>query len=211
MNKLDVELSYWIERKEKEGTLKNNHYKYFFTDHFGIDSSFYKDKVLLDIGCGPRGSLLWAVESCKIGLDPLATKYLKFISDKNTTYINGTAERIPIKDSKVDVVSMFNSLDHVDNVFKTIEEIKRITKAGGIFLLLVEVNHKPKICEPHTLNQKEIIKLFKPEFDCREFDLFKPVLKSNMYGSIKMGEKYKNPFKQVVGYLSALFKRKNNG
>ena len=39
--------------------------------YFNLDKSFYKNKRILDVGCGPRGSLEWddmALE--RVGLDP---------------------------------------------------------------------------------------------------------------------------------------------
>jgi len=69
------ELYYWRQRKNAEGTLSNAHYKDFYTIHFGLPESFYERKVILDIGCGPRGSLEWADMALRrIGLDPLAAE-----------------------------------------------------------------------------------------------------------------------------------------
>jgi 2-polyprenyl-3-methyl-5-hydroxy-6-metoxy-1,4-benzoquinol methylase len=71
-----LELRYW---RQRATTLTNNeHYAYFFTEHFGIDREFYAGKRILDIGCGPRGSLEWADEAAeRVGADPLADEYLK--------------------------------------------------------------------------------------------------------------------------------------
>ena len=35
------ELAYWRARKRTEGTLSNDHYKHFYTGHFGLDESQY--------------------------------------------------------------------------------------------------------------------------------------------------------------------------
>ena len=50
------ELNYWKQRKKAEGILSNSHYKHFYTTHFGLEDSYYNNKIILDIGCGPRGS-----------------------------------------------------------------------------------------------------------------------------------------------------------
>ena len=44
----------------EEGTLKNSWYVDTFTRRVGIEKDFYHNKKILDIGCGPRGSLEWA-------------------------------------------------------------------------------------------------------------------------------------------------------
>jgi hypothetical protein len=54
------ELAYWERRKRIEGALSGDHFKYFYTAHFGLDDGFYQGKFIMDIGCGPRGSLEWA-------------------------------------------------------------------------------------------------------------------------------------------------------
>ncbi len=47
------ELRYW-KRKAKAGPLANKGYVLYYTTAFEIDLSFYEDKKILDIGCGPR-------------------------------------------------------------------------------------------------------------------------------------------------------------
>lgn len=73
------ELGYWKMVKLFSKNLNNNsHYKHFYTTYFSLDDKFYTDKVILDIGCGPRGSLEWAdMTAERIGVDPLAKKYLE--------------------------------------------------------------------------------------------------------------------------------------
>lgn len=54
------ELFFWKDRAAHEAVLVNDHFAYFYTGYFGLDESFYHGKRILDIGCGPRGSLEWA-------------------------------------------------------------------------------------------------------------------------------------------------------
>ena len=203
------ELDYWRARKLKEGTLNNQHYQYFYTEHFGIEKSFYKDKVILDLGCGPRGSLEWATKTKRnIGLDPLADEYLKLgASEHKMEYISAASEQIPLEDKVCDAIFSFNSLDHVENIEKTIREIKRILKPGGIFLLLVEVNHPPTDCEPHELNQRQLIDALKPEFTGKNIQLFKPV-RHGIYESILENKTFAKPLDSTeIGYLSIKFEK----
>ena len=125
--------------KKEEGVLPRDHYRYFYVAHFGLDDAYYRDKVILDIGCGPCGSLEWAsMASRRIGLDPLAREYLQLGANLHKMeYIDSPAENIPMKDAECDAVFSFNSLDHVENVDLTVKEIKRVTRPRGIFLLLL--------------------------------------------------------------------------
>jgi len=146
--KMAHELDYWKSRKKTEGILSHNHYKYFYTTHFGFDETFFNGKKILDIGCGPRGSLEWAeMTSERVGLDPLVRSYRRLgIDAHRMTYINARAEKIPFYDRYFDVVCSFNSLDHVDDLDLTVREIIRVIASGGLFLLLTQIGHAPTIC-----------------------------------------------------------------
>jgi ubiquinone/menaquinone biosynthesis C-methylase UbiE len=203
------ELRYWRSRKKSEGELSNEHYRHFYTSHFGIDESEYEGGVLLDIGCGPRGSLEWAsMAGRRIGLDPLADDYLRLGADRHAMeYVSAPSEAIPLEDASCDAVFSFNSLDHVESVEQTVSEIKRVTKPGGRFLLLVEVNHPPTACEPHELSVDGLLTMLAPEFMCDDVAVFEPV-EEGMYQSIKANIRREDPRETTAaGYLSARFTR----
>jgi SAM-dependent methyltransferase len=151
--KSGAELGYWRERRDAEGTLSNAHYEEFYTGQFGLTHDDYAGKRVLDIGCGPRGSLEWAAEAAeRVGLDPLADDYRELGTDTHSmTYVAAGAERIPFEDGHFDVVTAMNSLDHVDDVDAAIAEMTRVTRPGGIALVLVEVDHPPTPTEPQSL------------------------------------------------------------
>ena len=202
------ELRYWKNVQKREGVMTNDHYEYFYTSHFGIDRAYYQSKILLDIGCGPRGSLEWATMAFRrIGLDPLAKEYLKLGAKHHLMeYIDAPSEKIPLKDGECDAVFSFNSFDHVESIDMTIKEIKRVTRPNGIFLLLVEVNHPPTDCEPHKLEPETIVNSLKPEFKCEQLQVYKPV-EYGMYQSILADKKIPDPQNtHEIGYLSAMFK-----
>jgi len=148
--KRTAELAYWRRRRLEEEVLENYWYRDGFTTAFGIDESFYVGKRLLDIGCGPRGSLEWAtMASERVGIDPLAKQYERLNGGLHgMTYVAARSEEIPFPAGHFDVVSSFNSLDHVDDLDATIREITRVTVPGGTFLLLTNVNHSPTRTEP---------------------------------------------------------------
>lgn len=128
----------------------NEHYQAAYTEAFGLTVDSYANKKILDIGCGPRGSLEWTPESsiC-FGLDPLADQYLRLNGGRHRmTYVTANAESIPFDAGYFDFVSSFNSLDHVDDLDRVLLEIERILKTGGDFLLIADVHEKPALCEP---------------------------------------------------------------
>lgn len=203
------ELHYWKNKKKSEDILSNEHYRYFYTTQFGLNEDDYQGKTIVDIGCGPRGSLEWAsMASRRIGIDPLADEYKKLGADRHQMeYINAPSERMPFEPGECDIVCSFNSLDHVEDVDRTIDEIKRITRVGGKFLLLVEVNHEPTDCEPHYLTPDGLMASLKPEFRCENMAVYKP-LADGVYESVQSSERFDQPESmREPGYMAASFTR----
>jgi SAM-dependent methyltransferase len=152
----DAELSWWRARLKESGPLEEfaHLYRFYFLDHFRLGEDFYAGKRLLDIGCGPRGSLTWAGGAAeRIGVDPLVSRYRELQQGNHgMNYVEAGAEHMPFADGYFDVVSSINSLDHVDDVDRAIAEATRVAKPGGTFLLLVDVGHEPTPTEPHALD-----------------------------------------------------------
>jgi len=162
LGKKDHELQFWKQRFQAEGILEHAHYEQFYTTTFGLKRDFYEGKRILDIGCGPRGSLEWAnMATERVGLDPLAKEYLKLGAVQHKmSYVNGSSDKIPFPNGYFDVVASFNSLDHVDDLDRTVHEIIRVTRKGGLFLLIVETNHPPTPTEPISLTSARLLKAF---------------------------------------------------
>jgi ubiquinone/menaquinone biosynthesis C-methylase UbiE len=207
-NKEEHEFAWWQALKSEKG-LANDHYQYFFTDHFGLSTDFYFGKRVLDIGCGPCGSLEWAnMVSERVGLDPLANQYAKLgASNHKMRYVSGYSESIPFPDGYFDVVCSFNSIDHVSNLEKTIKEIVRVVAPNGLFLLLCDINHKPTACEPIELSWN-VVDSFKPYFEVMDERHFERI-KAGMYESINAGTPYNHSEEdQHKGVLSAKFRKR---
>jgi ubiquinone/menaquinone biosynthesis C-methylase UbiE len=137
-----------------------------YTDVYDLQRKDYNAKRVLDIGCGPCGSLEWAdMTTQRVGLDPLVPQYLKLGAVKHKMeYVAAGSENIPFPDGHFDIVTCLNALDHVDDLDRTIGEVKRVVKHGGFFLLSVEIDHPPTSTEPITINDVALQKLG-PEFE----------------------------------------------
>lgn len=134
---------FWRGAKLREGALGNAHFEFAFTTLFGLERADFAGKTLLDIGCGPRGSLEWADEALeRVGLDRAADDYYGMgVETHAMRYLCAPAEDIPVYDARFDVVSIFNLLDRVEDPGKVIREVERVTAPGGLILLLSVVNH----------------------------------------------------------------------
>lgn len=187
------ELRYWrgvtasmsYDRSKQEH--ERAHYEHFFTTFFGLTAGDYTARSILDVGCGPCGSLEWAINAReRVGLDPLAESYRKLVKDDNQdmTYCAGRSERIPFPDGHFDFVSSFNSLDHVDDVPATIRELKRVTAPDGCILVIVEIGHAPTPTEPHWLDEK-IVDRFGLQFKAQSVRLAGIGKSHNIWASFK--------------------------
>lgn len=166
------------------------HYEFFATKFFGLSRDHYKETRILDVGCGPLGSLEWAdMASERVGLDPLAPIYLGLSScPHKMKYCQGSAENIPFEDSHFDKVFLFNSLDHVDHVDRAVNEVKRVLKPKGEILLIVEINHQPSSTEPHSFDER-VCNLFSP-FVAVDKRLFGIIDQYSLYKSIEENTPY---------------------
>lgn len=151
-DKAAAELAYWRDRQATEGRLGGSHYFDMFTVGFGLDRSYFTGRRIVDLGCGPRGSLEWATgTSLRAGVDPLALAYRELgTAAHQMQYVCAGAEALPFATGSVDIVSCLNALDHVDDLDLVIGEITRVVRAGGALLLVTEVGHEPTPTEPLT-------------------------------------------------------------
>jgi len=198
---------FWKIQKIKEKKLTNHHYEEFFTTYFGFTPQDYSGKKIMDVGCGPRGSLEWAdMVAERVGLDTLADKYVKLEGKHHKMkYVQAGTESIPFDAEYFDVVSSFNSLDHVDNLDNSIEEIMRVVKPGGYFLLISDIHSYPTICEPSAFNW-DIVDKFKGRMEMISESHYEGNL---MYKSIRKGTKFDHSNKDDrYGIITAKFKKK---
>jgi ubiquinone/menaquinone biosynthesis C-methylase UbiE len=161
--KEEVEIAYWRRvLKESNGRFYNGHFQSRYTDLFSLSTDHFAGKRILDIGCGPLGSLAWADNAAeRVGVDPLADRYRKLNQQlKGMQLVKAGSEALPFEDAHFDVVSCFNALDHVEDVERSVAEITRVLASGGDLLIIVEIDHPATLTEPHRLTE-EILDSFK--------------------------------------------------
>jgi len=127
---------YWLNARVRSGKLSNDHYVHFYTDHFGLSPAYYDGKRILDIGCGPRGSLEWADHAAeRVGLDPLAAQYQHLgAAAHRMRYVASGAESIPFPDGHFDLVTCVSVLEFIGSIDARrafIAEMLRVTQRGG--------------------------------------------------------------------------------
>ena len=157
IQKKKVELDFWQSWLGTHGVgARSAYYRDFMMRMGGVDDiSFFDGLVCLDIGCGPMGSLTWlSGAKAALGLDPLAEEYMQFsLEEHDMIYLKSRAEEIPLPSSYVDVVFSMNSLDHVDNLAATCQEIRRVLRPGGYFIASLNLDEPPTPAEPWSLTE----------------------------------------------------------
>lgn len=90
----------------------------------------------LDIGCGKGifgtdvGAVLFDVKNFTNGLP----------------VILGGAEQLPFSSTSFDTVTMWNSLEHLENPWQAVREVSRILRSSGMFLFSVPNVYRLKNC-----------------------------------------------------------------
>jgi ubiquinone/menaquinone biosynthesis C-methylase UbiE len=137
-----------------------------YCHEFNIGKNTFKNKIVIDVGCGPMGPLSLFCAKQKFGVDILAQTYDRHfdLSGHDMIYLSCQSDEIPLLDNFVDVVISRNALDHVDDFEKTIIEIYRILKPGGQIYL--SINSKPiaYATEPQILPWQRISAALKGKF-----------------------------------------------
>lgn len=98
-----------------------------------------KGKKMLDVGCGWGGNVVaaaqigTAVTGCDVDAEVLEVAELRAkINDVYPELAQAPAEKLPFADNEFDYVQSICVLEHVENVEKSISEMVRVLKPGGI-------------------------------------------------------------------------------
>jgi SAM-dependent methyltransferase len=118
---------------------------------------------VLDIGSGPFPSAL-AFNGIELYcLDPLLDKYkqMGYPIDyfKQVNFVGASSENMPFETGFFDAIISVNALDHVDDLAKTVAEIKRILKPQGKLAFHIHM-HPATMTEPIHIDHEVMMKLF---------------------------------------------------
>lgn len=160
--KNQAELDYWKERHAAEGgDFLNAGYRPNMLRLIGEGEAYLDGKVIVDFGCGPRGSLKWAdMARLRVGVDVNADLYAdafpESLLDHGMVYVKSTEQVIPIPAGFADVVVTMNAIDHVDDFEAMCGEIIRILKPGGLFTGYFNLEEPVSACEPQCLTEERV-------------------------------------------------------
>jgi ubiquinone/menaquinone biosynthesis C-methylase UbiE len=173
-NKYDAELlsqREWVkEFKENRSKVLKYWKKYRYLDDINAICNITEDTKVLDVGCGVS-TVLHYIKGKRFGIDPLADEYSKLYKYPEGMNIKkGFGENITFPDEKFDVVFCTNVLDHVTDPKKTVDEIYRVLKASGYFVLTLETFREKitrGLAHPHSFIKRDVYSLLEGRFEMR--------------------------------------------
>lgn len=134
--------------------------------------SVVKNKVVLDIASGSGYGTKILAESAKmvygVDVNEVAVNYSKKkYASKNIEYLVGDGVSIPLKDNSVDIVITFETIEHIKDYKKFLEELARVLKPDGLAIVstpndleFAEGNH----FHLHEFQYEELVSLLKTHF-----------------------------------------------
>lgn len=139
----------------------------FFQEKIQLSPSFFVDKDILEIGCGPTSEIHYLGGTrLRVGIDPLANEW-NHLYRNDTDHICGRGENLPFQDSCFDIVLCINTLDHVQSPVDVLEEIRRVLKKGGTLVLWIQTYSLPAsirekltlvdFAHPHHFDDSEVL------------------------------------------------------
>jgi len=132
------------------GEIKHTH-----VHRYALAQEFVEGKCVLDIasGEGYGAALLANTAKSVIGvdIDPKAIEHAQhsYAAQLNLEFRVGSCDKVPLPDKSVDVVTSFETIEHVDKQVEMMREVKRVLLPGGI--LVISSPNRPLYSERFNL------------------------------------------------------------
>ncbi len=134
---------------ERLTTHVNEYYTYEHLHRYYLAMDFVKSKDVLDIasgegyGCSLMSSNAQSVTGVDIEEEAIEHAIKSYKKD-NLRFIKGDIRFIPLPDSSFDVITCFETIEHIQEHSQAMKELKRVLKPDGILLISTpdsESNH----------------------------------------------------------------------
>ena len=202
-----------------------NTLKIFKTDFYKRIGGLYefKGRYVLDLGCGNGEDALEIAKYAKkvIGVDIIKNTSWKKRKKTNLSFRISAAEKLPFKTNSFDGLFLKDVIHHVQDVEKTLKEIKRVTTKNA-FIIIIEGNrynplfyvHMTKMNGHEHLTQANFKKLIKKYFPSAKFIHFEahfvPIINDSLFKLLIFVEKIIGKIsllKPILSYNTAVIKR----
>lgn len=144
----------------------------FHKDRYNFALKYAKDKNILDAasGLGYGTNMLSGVAKSVIGIEysKEAVDYANFFYRKNNCeFMQGDIRSLPYTDNNFDLITSFETIEHIPNSDKFLNEVLRTLKPNGMFICSVPNNWSSDEDNPYhikTFNYKTFTKLLSEYF-----------------------------------------------
>lgn len=132
----DTSCALWQITKERADYIE-------FCINHTLGQGAFQEQEILDVGCGGgllceelahRGAIMYGIDPSPSALATAQTHTQQVGLGQNVYYQQGYAESLPYADGSFSAVICLDVLEHVDNLYATIQEIARVLAPGGIFV-----------------------------------------------------------------------------
>lgn len=118
-------------------------------DNFGIDPTIFKNKLVLDAGCGAgdQSRYLLAQGASVISIDlsdAVDVTARKLRMEPGWVGVQGDITMLPIQDSQIDLVYCEGVLQHTRDSSRAVQELTRVAGPGGLILARHYTMRDPK-------------------------------------------------------------------
>lgn len=178
---------------------------------YSIAMSFITGKKVLDIASGEgygtnllaaKAEYIFGVDIDNIAIEAAKKKY----AAGNISFLQGSADKIPLTDNSVDVVVSFETIEHHDKHDEMLQEIKRVLKPHGL-LIMSSPDKKHYTDETGYHNKFHIKELYFGEFKSLICSYFKNTFFLNqrfLAGSVILSKSGQENFELYSGDYSIL-------
>ena len=140
--------SHWFEEMHDEASIIDPNHAIALSNSLNIDKSEFKDKVILDAGCG-NGRLSYVVSEYEPkllvsfdiskGLFKAKETILKHNQESNIAFVQGDVTNPPFKKASFDIAYSWGVTHHTPDTRKTFKTLSDLVKDSGIFGVYVYV------------------------------------------------------------------------
>lgn len=130
---------------------------------YALACDFANGKMVLDIACGEGyGCQLLSNHALKVtgvDIDPSTIIRAKQqYSNSKINFLDGSIEAIPCPDKSFDLVTCFETLEHISGQEQALKEIRRVLKPGGVLLISTpeKANYSDKTGYRNPFHAKEL-------------------------------------------------------
>ncbi|HEY0656893.1 MAG TPA: methyltransferase domain-containing protein [Pyrinomonadaceae bacterium] len=127
---------------------------------------YVENKSVLDIACGTGYGLGFLKTKAKsvtgVDIDIEAVREAKKECDEKASVLIGDALRLPFADERFDVITSFETLEHLRERMMFLSELKRVLKQGGVLILSTPNANYTKPVNGKPLNRFHVFE-YKPK------------------------------------------------